>query len=154
MWASTCNEGMFYVMLRNCVSFRKRFTDLNRRVIFLGIRFTRSMAVVVWKMGQREACREAVVLTRVKSNDTLDSGAAMGVELLRQREGLAGRLVSCVAATQVGVGTRGGGSFDGVVLKLVKGDLYAETFVAVKCTNGHAARGTGYEFGPHERRLT
>lgn len=37
MWASTCNEGMFYVMLRNCVSFWKRFTDLNRRVIFLGI---------------------------------------------------------------------------------------------------------------------
>lgn len=78
----------------------------------------------------------------------------MGVELLRQREGLAGRLVSCVATTQVGVGTQGGGSFDGVVLKLVKGDLYVETLVAVKCTSGHAAREMGYEFGPHERRLT
>lgn len=31
-------------------------------------------------------------------------GAAVGVELLRQSEGLAGRLVSCVATTQVGVG--------------------------------------------------
>lgn len=78
MWASTCNEGMFYVMLRNCVSFWKRFTDLNRRVIFLGICFTRSMAVVVWKMGQRKACREALVLNRVKSNDTLDSGSSRG----------------------------------------------------------------------------
>lgn len=29
-------------------------------------------------MGQRKACREALVLNRVKSNDTLDSGSSRG----------------------------------------------------------------------------
>ena len=80
-------------------------------------------------------------------------GAAVGVELLRQSEGLTGRLASCVATAQIGVETQGGGSFDGVVLKLVKGDLYAEILVTVKCTNGQTAREIGYEFGSHERRL-
>ena len=38
----------------------------------------RSMAVVVWKMGQRKACRETLVLNHVESDDTLDAGSSRG----------------------------------------------------------------------------